>query len=295
MVNREKRSPIGSIQLLLLLLAFLFVGVLTAQAADNAECLKCHKNSRLSKGKKDGSLLSLYVNEEAFKASVHGAAGMGCTDCHQEAKPNFHPAEGFPETGCVTCHQDSAEAYKKTTHGMVLESGSGRAPKCVDCHTSHYIRKIADPRSPVQASRIQAACSQCHEQAKPPKGFLMALATYRIMGHPKTSLEYRYNPQECASCHPENAGHPPKPLTPSCVRCHDRSAQTPLLLGPIHFQVSFQDQPVPFLLRILYGLGIFILVIGCIGFFGYWVYRKKKAAAKGVEKTGEGEQAGQSG
>jgi hypothetical protein len=215
---------------------------------------------------------------------------MGCTDCHQEAKPNVHPAEGFPEVGCANCHQDSAEAYKQTSHGMMLESGMERAPKCVDCHTSHYIRKVSDPQSPVKASRLPEACARCHEVAKPPEGFLMALATYRIMGHPKTSLESSYNTQGCANCHPENAGHPQKkgPAL-SCVKCHDPSVSQPLLLGPIHFKVSLWDQPVPFLLRFLYGAGLILAVLAFIAFFGYRTYTRKKARKAAEEKPAEGQ------
>ena len=270
--------------------AFFLLWALTVQAAENAECLQCHNNPRLSKGAKDGSLLSLYVNEEAFKASVHGTAGMGCTDCHQEAKPDFHPAEGFPETGCASCHTDQAEAYKKTTHGMILESGMERAPKCQDCHTSHYIRKIIDPQSPVQASRLSAVCAKCHEEARPPQGFFAALATYRLIGHRKVNLADHYDTRGCANCHTENTGHPQKPgPPPSCVKCHDKSLPTPLLLGPIHFKMSFQDQPVPFLLRFLYGAGIVILVIGGIAFFSYRMVRKRKVKKGEADKTGEGE------
>jgi hypothetical protein len=270
-------------------LVFSFLWVFAAQAADNAECLKCHKNTRLSMGKKDGSLRSLYVNEEGFKASVHGAAGLGCTDCHQEANPNVHPAEGFPEVNCAGCHQDAAEAYKKTTHGMLLESGDERAPKCADCHTSHSIRKIDDPQSPVSAARLAGACYRCHEQVKPPRGFFTALATYRIMGHPKTDLEYRYTTRQCAYCHPDNAGHSQKQApSPSCVKCHDPSLSTPVLLGPIHLKMSFQDQPVPFILRILYGFGLGVVILGGIAFFGYRAYNRRKAKKK-EEKPPEGD------
>ena len=291
MIRREKQNPRVYPQAWLPCLAFFFFWVLAAQAADNAECLKCHKNPRLSKGKKDGSLLSLYVDEKAFNASVHGAAGMGCTDCHQEAKPTVHPAEGFPEVGCANCHRDSAEVYKKTAHGMMLEGGMEKAPKCYDCHTTHYIRKINDPQSPVQASRLPEACAKCHEAAKPPQGFFAALATYRIMGHPKADLEYRYDTRGCAQCHPENTGHPQKPgSTPACVKCHDPSASTPLLLGPIHFKMSFKDQPVPFLLRILYGIGLIVLILGAVAFLGYRTYKQKKSRKKGEgEKTAEGQ------
>jgi hypothetical protein len=271
-------------------LAFLFFWAWAAQAADYAECMKCHKNPRLSMGNKDGSLLSLYLNEETFKASVHGAAGMGCTDCHQEAKPNVHPAEGFPKVGCANCHPESAEAYKQTSHGMMLESGVEGAPRCADCHTSHYIRKVSDPQSPVRASRLPRACAKCHEAARPPKGFFMALATYRIMGHPKADLEFRYDTQGCANCHPENAGHPQKKGPgPSCVRCHDPSAFSPLLLWPIHFKVSFREQPVPFLLRFFYGAGLILTVLACIVFFGYRTYIRKKARKAAGEKPAEGQ------
>jgi hypothetical protein len=286
MVKREKRSFAEGGRNLLPFLALLFLWVLSAQAAENAECLACHKNPRLSKGKKDGSLLSLHVNEEAFKASVHGAAGMGCTDCHPEAKPNVHPAEGFSEVGCANCHQDAAEAYKKTSHGMMLESGMEQAPKCQDCHTSHYIRKINDPQSPVQASRLPGVCAKCHEAANPPKGFFAALATYRLMGHPKTDMEYHYDTRGCANCHPQNTGHPQKEAaSPPCVKCHDPSVSTPLLVGPIHVKMSL-DQPVPFLLRFVYGAGVVVVVLGCVAFFGYRTYRRKMAKPESEKPPG---------
>ncbi len=277
---------------LLAFFAFLFSGIWTAQAADNATCLQCHQNSGLSKGKKDGSPLSLYVNEEAFKASVHGAAGMGCVDCHQEAKPNVHPAEGFKPVGCASCHGDSAEAYQKTGHGAALASGLN-APNCQDCHTSHYVRKINDPQSPVQAPRLSKACAQCHEEAKPPKGFFTALATYRIMGHPKGNLGDEYTTRVCANCHPGNAGHSVKQQTgASCYKCHNRSSANALMLGPMHVKVSLREQPVPFLLRILYGAGLIVVVIGAVGFFSFTAYKRKKSK-KASETPGEGE--GQSG
>jgi len=252
--------------------------------------LKCHQNPRLSKGKKDGTLLSLHVDEKAFQASVHGAAGMGCSDCHPEAKPNVHPAEGFAEVGCAGCHQDSAEAYKQTAHGMMLESGMERAPRCQDCHTAHYVRKIADPLSPVQASRIPETCARCHEAAKPAQGVFLPLATYRIMGHPKSSLEYRYDTRGCANCHPENTGHPQKKgPVPPCVKCHDPSASAPLLLGPMHVKLSLWEQPVPFLLRFIYGAGLVVAILACVAFLGYRSYTRRKGKKGEEDKPPEGQ------
>jgi hypothetical protein len=266
-------------------LAFLFFWVAVAQAADNAECLKCHGNPRLSMGAKDGSLVSLYVNAQAFRASVHGAAGIGCTDCHQGAKPSEHPAEGFPEANCATCHPDASEAYKKTTHGMLLASGDERAPRCQTCHTAHYVRKISDPRSPLSAGRLPQTCYRCHRQVKPPAGFFAELAIFRLQGHPKADLEYRYNTRACADCHPANTGHPQKEgPTPYCLKCHDPSLSTPLLLGPIHREMSFPAQPVPYILRILYGIGVIGGIVGGIVFWGYRTYRRKRARGGGAEE-----------
>jgi hypothetical protein len=48
--------------------------------------------------------------------------------------------------------------------------------------------------------------------------------------------------------------------------------------------MSFQDQPVPFILRILYAVGLVIGVLGCIAFFGYRTYKRKRAKPEEGEK-----------
>jgi hypothetical protein len=54
--------------------------------------------------------------------------------------------------------------------------------------------------------------------------------------------------------------------------------------------MSFADQPIPYLLRILYGAGLIIVVICGIGFFAYRFYVRKKKANEGADKPAEGEQ-----
>lgn len=273
----QERKGYGKYFILLIWGALFFIWGGLAQGTDNAACLKCHQNPRLSKGKKDGSLLSLYVNEASFLASVHGASGLGCSDCHQEARPDFHPTEGFAKVDCSNCHQEAAEAYKKTTHGMLWASGLENAPQCADCHTAHYIRKINDPESSVTPKNLPQACAKCHEEAKPVHGFLATLASYRLKGHPKSGLNYRYDTQICANCHPENAGHPQKEVKKTtCVRCHDKSYATPALLGPLHFKPSWESQPVFLIMRFLYGFGIVIAIIAAAGTYTYHIYRRRK-------------------
>ena len=297
MVRRETRSlgQFGRTLFPILALCFFWVGA--ALAADNAECFKCHQNPRLSKGKKDGSLLSLHVDEKAFKASVHGAAGMGCTDCHQEAKPNVHPAEGFPEVGCANCHQDSAEAYKKTSP---RDDAGKRHGTGAQMPGLPYFPLHPQDRRPSIAGKgfpaLPEACAKCHEEAKPPRGFFTALATYRIMGHPKTDLEYRYDTQGCANCHPENTGHPQKRGPGSLLRQMPR---------PLRFQTpppgADPSQSVlpgsagsfhpAYPLR---GSAWSWWSWACIVFFGYRTYKRRRRPKKRRGKTRRGRRQEQS-
>ena len=136
-------------------------------------------------------------------------------------------------------------------------------------------------------------CARCHWQAKAPSGFFTALATYRIMGHPKGDLGEEYSTRACVKCHSENTGHPQKPLKVTCGRCHDKSLATPVLMGPIHFRMSFHEDPLTFILRVLYGLGVMLVIFGTVGWLGYRTYKKKKAPRP--ESTGEGDKPPESG
>ena len=51
---------------------------------------------------------------------------------------------------------------------------------------------------------------------------------------------------------------------------------------------SFGDQPVPYILRFLYGAGLILAVLACVGFFGHRTYKKKKAGNKEGEKPAGG-------
>jgi hypothetical protein len=57
--------------------------------------------------------------------------------------------------------------------------------------------------------------------------------------------------------------------------------------------MTLQDNPLQFILRILYGLGFVVVIIGAVGFFGYRTYKKKKAPKP--EGGGEGTQPPESG
>jgi hypothetical protein len=49
------------------------------------------------------------------------------------------------------------------------------------------------------------------------------------------------------------------------------------------------DQPIPFLLRFLYGAGLILAVLAGVAFFGYRTYTRKKAQKATGEKPTEGQ------
>ena len=54
----------------------------------NDDCLGCHEDPSAKRA--NGS--SIFVDKAAFTASVHGAAGAACIDCHQDlAKTSDFP------------------------------------------------------------------------------------------------------------------------------------------------------------------------------------------------------------
>ena len=138
----------------------------------------------------------LYPEEyNDWKDSVHGAAYLSgnrdapaCSDCHGD------PASGEVETAafrneiaarCSRCHADAAlmakydlpadiyDSYRADYHGTTIEFYRANDPSvwryeatCSDCHNSHAIYKVDDPRSSVAPGNLLATCQKCHQGAE---------------------------------------------------------------------------------------------------------------------------------
>ena len=113
--------------------------------------------------------------EEQFEQSVHSAgAGDGkkplpvCSDCHSAHTIRRADEEGFKldiMTKCGRCHEDIAKTYFDTYHGKVSQLGYTKTAKCYDCHGSHDILRVADPKSHLSRENVVATCQKCHEGA----------------------------------------------------------------------------------------------------------------------------------
>ena len=145
--------------------AFLFMLlVMPARALEDADCLFCHGDKEFSKTNPDGKVVSLFVNEEAYKASVH--ADASCTGCHDDVTETPHPA-GLKKVNCGGCHEDEAKLYGESLHGQAITKGDPLAPACADCHSTHEIRRASDRASRTNPINIPQTCGGCHGEDAP--------------------------------------------------------------------------------------------------------------------------------
>ncbi len=111
--------------------------------------------------------------EKVFDASIHSPLVTKtdkplpvCSTCHTAHTISRTDEERFKQNilqTCGQCHRDVADTYFDTYHGKVSKLGTASAAKCYDCHGSHDVLAIADPRSHVSRENIVQTCGKCHE------------------------------------------------------------------------------------------------------------------------------------
>jgi cytochrome b subunit of formate dehydrogenase len=239
----ERREPFTlrkwsqSVRLALALLAVLAFSAGFAHAAGKAtpkpandECLACHGDSTLNK-EVDGKRVSLYVNPESFKNSIHGGM-FACVDCHTDLKSSPH--EGTPaKVLCATCHADEQAVYDRSFHAKAIVNGDSKAATCVDCHGSpHELLPSSDPKSRVNHANIPATCGTCHGQK-----FVMEASghsaqpfvSYEESVHGKAVAAGSDKAAVCTDCHGSHeilAASDPKSsifkfnVPATCAKCH---------------------------------------------------------------------------
>ncbi len=110
---------------------------------------------------------------EQFNKSIHSPLVSSrppeelptCEECH-----SAHDIERTDMTDfrfhiidqCGRCHEQITESYFETFHGKTSRLGFERAAKCYDCHGSHDILPVSDPRSRLSRENIVETCAQCH-------------------------------------------------------------------------------------------------------------------------------------
>ncbi len=113
--------------------------------------------------------------EEAFRRSVHWPGNTRtdrrlptCEDCHTSHQIARTDRPGFRTwmmEQCGNCHHDEADTFFETPHGKASQLGDERVAKCFDCHGTHDILPVDDPRSTLSPTHVVQTCRKCHEGA----------------------------------------------------------------------------------------------------------------------------------
>lgn len=196
----------------------------------NDECLVCHGDSGLST-ERDGKPVSLAVNPEAFKNSLHGSI-LSCVDCHTDVATSPH--ERTPnKVSCATCHADQQAAYDRSYHAQAIKAGDANAATCASCHGSpHELLPAADPKSRVNHANLAATCGSCHGQK-----FVMEASghsaqpylSYQQSVHGRAVANGSAKAAVCTDCHGAHdilqASDPKSTIfkfnvPQTCARCH---------------------------------------------------------------------------
>lgn len=114
-------------------------------------------------------VLGMYTESVHGKAVSEGKmAAPVCVDCHtahQIARVETAAWRLEIISECGTCHGESLRTYRDSFHGQVTALGFTRVARCSDCHGSHQILPISDPRSSVAPQNRVATCQKCHPKA----------------------------------------------------------------------------------------------------------------------------------
>ena len=159
-------------------------------------CADCHGSHNVFRPRDDRS--TLYVThvadtcgkchvgiEDRLKLSVHGKGGLGsqadrpapggttrqkpsCTSCHGghdlPSPESVAFREALPDR-CGNCHGAMSSSYALSMHGKLTDLGYGPAAKCADCHGSHDILPLDDPKSTLSPENRVQTCAKCHTNA----------------------------------------------------------------------------------------------------------------------------------
>jgi len=204
-------------------------GIAGAVLPGVGECLDCHGDTTMEKTLPDGRTLSLYVDLQAYRSSVHG--GSSCVTCHADANA---PHEKLKKVSCGRCHGDAEKSYGGSSHGKLHAKGVTDVPACYDCHGKHDIRKSKDPSAHTFRLNIVATCLRCHKDRALEQKYNLpdqkVMAAYEHSVHGMASKKSGLlGSAVCVDCHGNHEilpGDQPRSVThrqnipTMCGKCH---------------------------------------------------------------------------
>jgi len=203
--------------------------ILAATGDGAQECLECHSQPGSAVSFANGDTRDVTIDRQAWEASVHGALGLGCTDCHGEIKEYPHPdlrersARDLTlrlYTSCRQCHEEQFKKTLDSVHQVALAAGNKNAAVCADCHNPHTQRKITAENGkllPAARLAIPRTCARCHGPI---------YEQYRKSVHGAALVTGNPDVPTCIDCHGVHDIHDPRTVqfrlqSPRiCADCH---------------------------------------------------------------------------
>ncbi len=201
-----------------------FFSAMAVAVSNDIICIGCHTTRGLSTKLPGGELVSLAVDIESFRKSVHGQ--LSCADCHTSIHSYPHPLlqahdhRDFQIDVCLNCNNCHPQQYLQSMdsiHTRARKAGKRDAAICIDCHGSHGINRTNQSRLGISTN-----CGTCHRAV---------YAEYLTSAHGKAMLEIS-NPDvpACTDCHGAHSQEDPNTIafrlkSPRiCARCHGNAA-----------------------------------------------------------------------
>jgi len=259
-------------------------------------CGTCHGDPELAKRHR----IPVANAYQLYMDSIHGRAltrsgllvAAHCSSCHgsHEIKPKADPESKvyrtkIPST-CGACHAGVAAEYFDGVHGRAVKEGSSVAPVCVDCHTTHEIRRVETPAWKLE---IVKECGTCHRES---------LRTYRDTFHGQVTGLGFTRVARCSDCHGSHrilASSDTKSsvsqanLVSTCQKCHPKANANFVRFSPHADPNDKARNP-----GLYYIAGFMnILVFGVFLFFGLhtalWLFRSTLEVWRRRKSPGEPE------
>jgi len=173
------------------------------ETTDNDMCLVCHNRSDPEIVFPSGETLSVFVDADMYRSSVHGE--MSCADCHPGLEVYPHP-ENTAQTvkeyrlsfhdSCQNCHREQFNEVSMSVHEEVFRQGVEGTPLCADCHQPHSQVPLCDKDEVATFEDklwIAETCAACHEDL---------YETYEDSIHGKGLIEdHNTDMPTCIDCH----------------------------------------------------------------------------------------------
>ncbi|MCE9639807.1 MAG: cytochrome C [Betaproteobacteria bacterium] len=125
------------------------------------DCGTCHS------AQKTEYLASVHGQEAVGKGNPKAATCTSCHTAHEIASPKTDAVKLAITKTCGGCHAENLKSYADTYHGQINALGYSYTAKCFDCHGSHGIQRVKDPKSTVHPDNRLQTCQKCHANASP--------------------------------------------------------------------------------------------------------------------------------